>query len=127
MKLRKVYPLERFSVKNVGSPTASIRLEKSKYYKCPHCGARTLVRPKEVSPFAKKKTPPDFDTRTLRLFDDMGMVFSLSTGSDRIMDTYDFFCNGCTRPIRLLYDYQERGMGGFWSAVVYQIIEVKDV
>jgi DNA-directed RNA polymerase subunit RPC12/RpoP len=123
MNLRKVYPLERFSVKNVGVPTASIRLEKSKYYKCPHCGRRTLVRHREVSPFANTKTPPDFDAKTLEVFDDMGTVMSFSVGSDRILDTYDFFCKGCSRPVRLLYDEQERGMGGFWSTVIHQIVE----
>ena len=123
MNLRKVYPLERFSAKNVGILTASMRLKKSKYYTCPHCASRTLVRHNEVSPVANRKTPPDFDAKTRKSFDAMGRVMSFSIGSDRRLDTYDFFCKGCDRPVRLLYDEQEPGMGGSWSAVIHRIVE----
>ena len=123
MQLRKVYPLERFSVKNIGVISASLRLDKSKFYTCPNCNTKTLIRHNEVSPFAKKKLTTEFDKKTLKLFDDMEKIISFPIGSDRIMEEYDFFCRRCRRPVRLLYDEQERGMGGVISAVIYQIIE----
>lgn len=123
MRLHKVYPLERISKKNTGVATASIRLDKSKYYVCPHCHSRTLIRHQEVSPFANKKTPKDFDESILESFKQFGTTQSFSIGADRTLESYDFFCRGCQRPIRLLYDFQERGMGGRWSVVVYAIIE----
>lgn len=124
MKLRKVFPPERFSMDRRGHPAAAIRLERSKYYRCPHCAARTLVRHREVSPFARNKTPADFDQATQDCFDRAGTTSDFSIAPERPLECYDFFCSGCKRPVRLLYEEQERGMGGFWAAVVYRIVEV---
>jgi hypothetical protein len=124
MELRKVDPHKRFSLKNVYSyTTATVWLIDSRYYKCPHCNKKRIVRHMEVSPFAKKKTPLDFDPETLKVFDDMGTKISLPFEETKILDKYDFYCKGCGRPVRLLYEELERGMGASLRAAVYRIIE----
>ena len=125
MKLRKVYPKERIATKD-GLPKSEIRMLNSKYYKCPHCNKRTLIKSSEVSPFAREKTAPDFEDHIRKAFDKMDTLMKFPIGADRILDAYDFLCKGCGRPVRLLYEESERGMGSELSAVVFQIVEKAD-
>ena len=130
MKLRKVYPKTRISTKD-GLPESEIRLLKHKYYKCPHCNKRTLIKSTEVTPMefshlARQKTIPVFEDAVRNTFDKLGTLMQFPIGADRILDTYDFFCKGCARPVRFLFEESERAMGSKISAVVYQIIEKAD-
>jgi hypothetical protein len=130
MKLRKVYPKARISTKD-GLPESEIRLLRDKYYNCPHCNKRTLIRSTAVSPmershFRKAKGTQVFDDTTQKAFDNLGTLMQFPVGADRILDAYDFLCHGCGRPVRFLYEEFERAMGSEISAVVYQVIERAD-
>jgi hypothetical protein len=39
-------------------------------------------------------------------------------------ESFDFFCKGCSLPIRLVFWERERGMGGWWYPFIKEIQEL---
>lgn len=98
------------------SAGAWLRLKGPKFYTCPHCRRRTRIEPKTLVPDVDWKGPASSFAAPIRdRFDAFGPVEHWS---------YDFSCGGCGRPVRVRYDYQERGMGGPWDPVLVDFVEV---
>jgi DNA-directed RNA polymerase subunit RPC12/RpoP len=117
VRVRRVAPLERFHVRvygklRRGEGRFSFR-GKSRYYHCPVCGRKTLVRYRHVDAF--NPVPSAFPEELQRQFGEVGT-------HDAVLD---FHCRGCGRPVRLLYWTQERGMGGSWDAYVKCVLELE--
>ena len=116
----RVPPRERFVVRvNRRLYTGPGRVyfrHQDRYYQCPACGRRTLVRFRDLDAF--KPAPSSFPEELQHVFD------RIKTGSHEA--TFDFWCGGCGRPVRLVYWMQERGMGGPWDAYVTRVLELGD-
>ena len=116
----KVPPRERFVVRvnrrlYTGPGKVYFR-DQDRYYRCPACGRRTLVRFRDLDAFNPR--PSSFPEELQRVFD------RVETGSHEA--TFDLRCGGCGRPVRLVYWMQERGMGGPWDAYVMWVLELPD-
>jgi len=114
--IKKVPPLERFRVRTSGkliSGSWPVRLDRvSKFYYCPECGERTLIRWSNLDVFNPQQS----------VFpDEIQAKFSPVKGQ---RETYDFYCRGCSRPIRLIFWAQERGMGGYWYPFIIEVHEL---
>ncbi len=109
-------PAQRFRRRVNGRPghgLQPLRLAgQGRYYRCPRCGARTLIRSARLDYF----NPP-----TSPFADDLRRRFG-PVPADRC--AYDFRCRGCASPVRLLLWAQERGMGGPWDCLVGTVIEL---
>ncbi len=113
--LRLVGTADRMAPNPRSAKGASIRLKAAKYYLCPHCRNRTRVVPLRLAPDAEGRTPPSTLPKVLAdRLDAFHPVRSLS---------YDFRCARCERPVRVLYEWSEIGMGGPWHPVVTGFVE----
>ena len=118
LALRETDLAGRFAPNKGMSPHAGQRFRSPKFYRCPHCRRRTRVDPRPLVPDVNWNGLPSAFPEVLKArFDTFRPVSRWS---------YDFFCNGCQRPVRLLYDYTEQGMGGPWTPVVSRIIETAE-
>jgi hypothetical protein len=110
--------MERFHIRVSGKlrvGPSDVRFPgRSRYYHCPHCGARTLVRWQKLDVFNPPESPfpPELEAAFGEVPDNRA--------------SFDFFCRGCGRPVRLLFWSQERGMGGPWYPFVTAVLEVDD-
>ena len=86
---------------------------RSRYYHCPHCTARTLVKARGLDIFNPPRSP---------FPDDLQATFGAVPESRAALD---FYCRGCSRPVRLLFWGQERGMGGWWYGYVTTVLELR--
>ena len=124
-RIRKVRPAHRFSVRDRGRRIVherSIVLRgKSKYYVCPRCGGRTLVRWRELdfrNVDGEWPRPPEspFTEPLKRRFDAVEV--------DERAFPYDFSCQRCDAPVRLMFWNGERFMGGPWYPEVFWVLEL---
>lgn len=95
---------------------ASLRLTRPKFYRCPHCGRRTRIEPKPLVPDVNWKGPASAFAAPIK------ERFDAFAPAERW--AFDFACGGCGRPVRVRYDYLERGMGGPWDPVLVDLVEV---
>lgn len=115
-KVLKVKPMERFRIRVSGKlrvgPWDVKFARKSRYYQCPKCSARTLIHWRKLDIFNPLSSP--FPEELQARF---GAVPERSAA-------LDFYCKGCTAPVRLLFWGQERGMGGWWYSYVTSVLEL---
>lgn len=113
--LRVVGTADRMAPNPRWGKGASIRMRTAKYYLCPHCRNRTRVVPSRLAPDVDGRTPPS--TLPEALADRLDAFHPVRCLS------HDFRCAGCERPVRLLYEWSEAGMGGPWHPVVTGFVE----
>ena len=108
--------MKRFHVRVSGKLTGgswAVKLDrKSKYYHCPVCEARTLIGWQRLDIFNPEASP--FPESLLKQFGE----------TPEFKAAFDFYCRGCTRPVRLLFWAQERGMGGYWYPFITSVLEL---
>jgi len=116
-RVRKIEPMERFHVRACGKlrvgPWSVAFDHKSRYYHCPKCSARTLIRRRALDIFNPPASPFPLDLQAR---------FGEVPDSTAVLD---FYCSGCKNPVRLLFWGQERGMGGWWYGYVISILELE--
>jgi len=84
----------------------------SKYYHCPACRGKTLIRGSNLDIFNPQ--PSVFPEEILPRFPPL----------EEQQGSFDFHCRMCTRPVRLIFGMQERGMGGHWYPFVTEVQEL---
>ena len=114
-KLRRVYPLDRFHIRanrklRTGTGWVAFKA-KSRYYHCPQCGRKTLVRKSDLDVWHPR---PSVFPR------DLEAEFSNLKSHKK---SFDFYCKGCSLPVRLIFWEQERGMGGWWYPYIEEVQE----
>lgn len=115
-KVETVEPMERFRIRVSGmlrvGPGDVKFAHKSRYYHCPKCSVRTLIHWRKLDIFNPPPSPFPLDLQA-----QFGVVAQSRAA-------FDFYCKGCSAPVRLLYWGQERGMGGWWYGYVTSILEL---
>lgn len=86
---------------------------RSRYYRCPRCGARTFVNRRHLDIFRPRDSP--FPPELQSAFGEVPDFRAV----------HDFYCRGCAEPVRLVYWSQERGMGGPWDPFVIAVWELE--
>jgi hypothetical protein len=113
--LRHVGTADRMAPDAGGAKGGSIRMKTAKYYLCPHCRNRTRVVPARLAPDADGRTRPSVLPRAL--------AERLEAFHRVPYQAFDFRCARCDRPVRILYEWSEAGMGGPWHPVVTGFVE----
>ncbi|MBL6960791.1 MAG: hypothetical protein ISR59_06750 [Anaerolineales bacterium] len=116
--IARVHPLERFNVRfnrKIRRGPGDVPFQKqARYYHCPVCSRKTKVKPGQLDAF--NPIPSKFPEELQRLFD------QVETSDHE--KSFDFYCQSCKEPVRLLFWTQERGMGGWWYPYVISILEL---
>jgi hypothetical protein len=116
VKLKRTTPTDRFG--RDPSRSFSVALDNPRYYRCPHCKKRMRMNPRDFGPTSDwKERPSGFNESDLALFERFGRYEGFLK--------HDFYCRTCRRPVRLVYQYQERGVGGWWYAAIEHVVEVE--
>ena len=124
-EIRKIRPAHRFSIRAGGRRIVDERpivlRGRSKYYFCPRCGGRTLVRWRELdfrNVDGEWPLPPEspFPEALERRFDAVEV--------DEQAFPYDFYCQACDAPVRLMFWNGERFMGGPLYPEVFWVLEI---
>ena len=74
------------------------------------------MRFQDLNAFSPK--PSVFPAQVKRLFDRVKMGDHDAA--------FDYYCRGCSQPVRRLFWEQERGMGGPWDSYVKMLLELDD-
>lgn len=127
-RIRRVRPAHRFSVRDRGRRIVHERSivfrGRSRFYECPLCEARTLVRWKEVDfvpsddPWPYGPPPSPFPEALKRRFDAVEV--------EERAYPFDFYCQSCGAPVRLMFWNGERFMGGPWYPEVFWVLETAE-
>jgi len=112
----EVAPFERFSTgikggRRTGSWDVNFK-KGSRYYLCPKCGRKTLIKSKNLSTWNPTESP--FPAQLKALFGE----------KPEQTEYYDFYCKGCGLAVRLAYWEREVGMGGPWFSYLKCVFEV---
>ena len=115
-RVTEVAPFERFSTgvrggRRTGWWDVNFK-EGSRYYLCPICGRKTLIKGKCLSTWNPVESP--FPTQLRALFGER----------QEQTEHYDFYCKGCGLAVRLAYWEREVGMGGPWYSYLKSVFEV---
>jgi hypothetical protein len=120
LTLREVGTRDRIAADPDTAAGSPVRLRSPRYYRCPCCAGRTRLLPARLAHDAEWKGPPSPFEATLKArFDAFRPVSAPEF-------TFDFRCQRCERPVRLVYHFAELGMGGPWHAVITSLVEVED-